>query len=167
MGHLAGLARTTAVPDTFILMGGDLCHHGGELRPSAHLPIPSEVSFPVPDEDVLRSRMARCPGGGMGGALFEQLNAARGRGPDEPFFDPKIASDLGRAVETIRRTQEADARDDVLCVFAHDYTIAGVVDLFPLPANEWKRKGWREQVLWRFLGDLALPAVLASDAQGG
>ncbi|KAM0411091.1 hypothetical protein ACHAPD_010916 [Fusarium lateritium] len=28
IGHVAGLARTTTDPDTFIFMGGDLCHHG-------------------------------------------------------------------------------------------------------------------------------------------
>jgi glyoxylase-like metal-dependent hydrolase (beta-lactamase superfamily II) len=155
IGHLAGLARMTTNPDTFIMMGGDLCHHGGEIRPSPHLSIPAEVNFPIPD--MLRSRMASCPGG----ALFQQLNVKRGRKPDQPFFEPVIASDHEQALETIKKTQEADAQDDVLFIFAHDSDILGIVDLFPLPANGWKIKGWREKLFWKFLEDLALPAVLA------
>ena len=137
------------------MMGGDLCHHSAEIRPSPHLPIPAQVSFPLPD--VLRSRMSRCPGGD----LFQQLNVKRGRKPDEPFFDPVIGSDLRQAIDTIKKTQEADAQDDVLYIFAHDSSVLGAVELFPLPANQWKEKGWREKILWRFLEDLALPAVLA------
>ncbi len=33
IGHMSGLARTSTNPDTFIFMGGDLCHHGGQMRP--------------------------------------------------------------------------------------------------------------------------------------
>lgn len=32
-GHMCGLARVTSNPDSFILMGGDAIHQGGELRP--------------------------------------------------------------------------------------------------------------------------------------
>ncbi|KAB5545835.1 beta-lactamase-like protein [Coniochaeta sp. 2T2.1] len=154
IGHLAGLARTTTNPDTFIFMGGDLCHHAGEIRPSPYLSIPDKVDFPLPD--VLRALITTCPGG----ALFRDLNVKRGRGPDQPFFEPVIGHDIPLAIETIKKAQEADARDDVFFIFAHDAYIMGIVDLFPLRANEWSEKGWAKHVLWSFLGDLT-PAVLA------
>jgi len=154
IGHLAGLARTTTNPDTFIFMGGDLCHHGGEIRPSPHLPIPTNVEFSLPD--VFRSTISACPGG----ALFQELNVKRGRRPDQPFFDPVIGHDIPLATETIEKAQEADANDEVFFIMAHDPSIMGIVDLFPLTANEWREKGWAKRVLWSFLKDLTL-AVLA------
>ncbi|KAH8897437.1 hypothetical protein GQ53DRAFT_791903 [Thozetella sp. PMI_491] len=152
-GHLAGLARTTTNPDTFIFMGGDLCHHGGEIRPSPHLQIPAEVQFALPDS--IRSRVPVCPGG----ATFQQLNIKRGRRIDQPFFDPAFAEDMAQTMQTIKDAQEADAQSDVFFVFAHDMAITETVDFFPLPANGWKEKGWREKALWNFLADLTLGAT--------
>jgi glyoxylase-like metal-dependent hydrolase (beta-lactamase superfamily II) len=152
IGHLGGLVRTTKSPDTFIFMGGDLCHHGGEIRPSAHLPVPDEVHLPS-STDVLRARRSTC----LGGELFRQLNIKRGRAEDQPIFDP-LAEDLPAAMKTIRETQVADAQDGVFFIFAHDTSIRSVVDLFPLPANDWLKRGWREKAQWAFLADL-VPAL--------
>lgn len=150
VGHLSGLARTTTNPDTFIFMGGDLCHHGAELRPSAHLPIPAKIHL--------------CPSGNdtsyPDGALFRASNVSRDRKPDEPFFDPALATDLPRAIKTIKDAQEADSQDNVFFLFAHDMGICGVVDFFPKPVNNWKNEGWREKTLWNFLADLA-PSLIS------
>lgn len=83
----------------------------------------------------------------------------RGRKPDETFFDPVLAVDIPRAIQSIRETQEADAQDNVFFVFAHDMRILDVVDLFPKSANEWKNKGWKEKALWSFLEDFTSAAV--------
>ena len=49
---------------------------------------------------------------------------------------------------------EFDAMENVLTIIAHDATLLEAVGLFPqTTANAWQEKGWREQVLWRFLGD--------------
>ena len=40
-GHISGLARTTE--DTFVFMGGDICHYGGAYRPTEYAPLPSEI----------------------------------------------------------------------------------------------------------------------------
>ena len=148
IGHLGGLARTTTAPDTFIFMGGDLCHHGGEIRPSAHQPIPDKVHLHEPQDAWLS------------GQLFRDINVKRGRKEDQPIFDPleDATADVPASMKTIRETQVADADEDVFFVFAHDMSIDGVVDLFPLPANDWKSKGWRERVRWSFLEDL-IPAL--------
>lgn len=148
IGHLGGLARTTNNPDTFIFMGGDLCHHGGALRPSPHLPLPSDAALRAQGAVV-------CPGGELDtGEVLGRLNVKRGRKAGEPFFEPVIGHDIPLAIHTIREAQEADAQEDVFFVFAHDRSIRGVVDLFPKTANAWKEKGWREKTLWRFLGEL-------------
>lgn len=45
VGHMCRLARVTAQPDeSFIPMSRDACHHGGEMRPTEYLPLPSEIS---------------------------------------------------------------------------------------------------------------------------
>jgi hypothetical protein len=151
-GHLAGLARTTNDPDTFIFMGGDICHHGGELRPSPYLPIPIDVQFKLPDS--IRSTIAVCPGA----PKFLDLNVKRGREPNKPFFDPVIAVDMVQAAQTIEHSQAADAQSNVFYIFAHDMAIQGAVDFFPHSANSWKEKGWKETTLWTFLGDLKMAA---------
>jgi len=41
-------------------------------------------------------------------------------------------------------------------MLAHDDTMLDVVEKFPNGlANDWKKKGWREKGMWRFLGDFA------------
>ncbi|KAI0505578.1 beta-lactamase-like protein [Xylaria bambusicola] len=153
IGHLAGLARTTSSPDTFIFMGGDLCHHSGEIRPSPHLPIPANIQFPLPD--YLRARISGCPGAEQ----FHALNHKHGRKAYEPFFEPVLAVDIPQAIQTIKDAQLADAQSNIFFVFAHDMEIQGIVDFFPHPANGWRVKGWREKSLWRFLADLTPAAV--------
>lgn len=142
IGHLAGLVRTT--PDTFVMMGGDLCHHGGELRPSEMLPLPSEIFLPS---------LMQYPGGMCPGAAFEAIQSKRSRAPNQPFFDPSIGLDIPETIRTIKKVQDADATENVFFVYAHDSTIRGIVDLFPALANDWKAKGWRAKAYWRFLED--------------
>ncbi|KAJ9606672.1 hypothetical protein H2200_008680 [Cladophialophora chaetospira] len=144
VGHLAGLARTTKNPDSFILMGGDLCHHGGEIRPSRFMPIPQEI-FPHPFEIKSSSP---CPG-----AIFESLKGRQNCGETGSFFYPTIGLDIPEAISTIRKTQVADCRDDIFFVYAHDKSLRGVVDFFPKSANEWKQKGWAKALKWSFLED--------------
>lgn len=136
-------------------MGGDLCHHGGELRPSPHRPLPDPLTrdhYPVP-----ASLLPLCPGA----ALFGRLNASRGRrARDEALVDPADTNeDLAATVRTIREAQVPDAMDNVFFVFAHDATLLGVVDAFPAPANDWRAKGWADRARWAFLQDFAPAAA--------
>ncbi|TVY65704.1 Cytochrome P450 monooxygenase andK [Lachnellula suecica] len=147
IGHMCGLARVTA--NNFIFMGGDSCHHGGELRPSKYLPLPSSIS-PNP---LHPSSSAPCPG-----SLFEPLY--RDDDGTKPFYaiarlpDGKgVAHDEDEAEETIGKVIEADANDEVLVVMAHDDSLLDVVDFFPKYANDFKHKGWVEKGRWLFLKD--------------
>lgn len=139
-GHIAGLARTSTGPDTFIMMGGDMVHHGAEMRPSPYTPIPDS-----PPQGVSTRRS---------GAWFREINTRSGRKADQPFVEPSSFEDEQLVTQTIRRAQVADAQDNVWFVFAHDASLFGSVDLFPQQANAWKEKGWKEKVEWKFLGDL-------------
>ncbi|OQU94833.1 hypothetical protein CLAIMM_01126 [Cladophialophora immunda] len=147
IGHLGGLVRTTSNPDTFAFLGGDLTHHGGELRPSKYLNFASAVASmgakstgnPSVTLETLET--------------LETLQTSRGRRMDQPFFDPVITSDFDEAVRTIVRAQDADGQDNVFFLAAHDDTIAGVVDVYPKQANDWKARGWREKTMWTFLRD--------------
>jgi len=70
-----------------------------------------------------------------------------------------MGKDIPLAIETIKKTQQADADENVWYVFAHDRTLrGGNVELFPASANEWKQKGWREKLLWEFLADFETAA---------
>jgi glyoxylase-like metal-dependent hydrolase (beta-lactamase superfamily II) len=56
IGHISALVRTT--PDTFVFLGGDVCHHTGDIRPSSYIPLPSVI----PDTVALDRRIPRpCP----------------------------------------------------------------------------------------------------------
>lgn len=155
VGHIAGLVRTTSNPDTFIFCGGDLCHNGGEIRPSKQIRLPKEVHIELPDQ------MAPwvCPG-----SQLERLNRNRSRSVDEPFFipNPEFCFDAPETMKTISKAQEADADDNVLFIYAHSKAVEHYADLFPLKANDWKSKGWKAKMFWDFVKDFKL----AVDAQG-
>jgi glyoxylase-like metal-dependent hydrolase (beta-lactamase superfamily II) len=149
IGHICGLARVTS--GSFIFMGGDACHHGGEFRPSQYLPLPSSIS---PNPLDLKSGNP-CPG-----AMFEDI--LPGGDKSKPFYKiarPEygtgVAHDVDEAEATIEKVIEADARDEVLIVMAHDDSLLNVVDFFPKYANEFVEKGWVEKGRWLFLKDFA------------
>lgn len=52
--------------------------------------------------------------------------------------------------ETLRKVQAMDAEENVLFICAHDDSVYDL-ELYPLPANEWKRKGWKERIQWTFV----------------
>ncbi|KGO78117.1 hypothetical protein PITC_041480 [Penicillium italicum] len=144
VGHLGALARTTTNPDTFIFMGGDLCHHGGEIRPSKHLRIPRDIQ-----PSFTAAIQFPCPGG----SIYERFLVQRTGSADKPFFRPAIGIDIEQAIDTIEKAQVADADSNIWFVYAHDTSLLNCVDMFPLSANCWKEKNWREKTLWTFLGE--------------
>ncbi|KPI37070.1 uncharacterized protein AB675_3711 [Cyphellophora attinorum] len=127
-GHISALVRTT--PDTFVFLGGDVCHHAGVFRPTQYLPLPSEVP--------------------KGTAALDKLT---------PFFRIPTAtpvySDPAQAQDSVESLQAFDADPNILVVIAHDPTSAHVFDFFPNGTlSDWKQKGWKEKGHWGFLGTL-------------
>lgn len=177
VGHICGFARvkttTTAASDgqedSFVFLGGDAAHHGGEFRPSVYLPLPESIS-PHPftttgkeDEKDNAWPPFFCPG-----SLFDASPPAdstspksedQGRVRTQPFYKPStkfgIQHDAEEAERTIAKLQEVDVMDNVLVVLAHDESLLDVVDLHPAQANDFVEKGWVKKCRWRFLRDFA------------
>ena len=125
-------------------MGGDACHYPGQFRPSKYSRIPSSIE-PHP---LIGSLSIPCPGD-----LFEVLQTSRGRRKDQAFYDQAIAEDLDVAAQTVCKVQEADVKENVWVVIAHDQAVQRTIDLFPARANDWKEKGWDKMTRWAFLKD--------------
>ncbi|KAH8676136.1 beta-lactamase-like protein [Xylariales sp. PMI_506] len=160
IGHICGLARVTSSPDSFILMGGDAVHHGGELRPHPWNPLPESVS-PHP----FTGASAVCPG-----ELFETVLRD---GKDQPFYLPAIPPNapcvhynVPDMIESIKKLQEYDAHDNILVVPAHDDTFLHTVDFFPHFANDFVKKGWVQKTRWAFLRDFARAVGYEGDLFG-
>lgn len=157
VGHLSALVRTTAGAgtgkDTFVLLGGDVCHYTGILRPSAHLPVPSHIlPHPCcghPDVDESTAQAGFCPG-----TAFDDLQQDRGRKPTDTLYDLTFGLDVPLATQTVGKLQELDCDEDVFVIIAHDRFVRDIVPHFPASINDWHAKGWGEQVRWAFLGDL-------------
>lgn len=120
VGHMCGLARTN--PTTFVFMGGDACHHGGEFRPTEYLPLPKEVQA---------APLSRFGGGCPGAFLVENIHP--NSSGTTPFYDiaKGFSHDHDEAKRSIGKLQEFDASDDVLVCIAHDQTMMGNVISIP------------------------------------
>jgi hypothetical protein len=142
IGHMSGLARTTTNPDTFIFMGGDLCHHNGQIRPSRYLRIPDQLSGPTFGVQT-----------SLAGRRFEELLFSRTGSTETPFFVPAESQCVSEedSSNTRKGAQKADAQDNIWLIYAHDPSLSDVVDFFPSSANAWKEKNWRSKTLWSFL----------------
>lgn len=161
-GHISALARVTSDPPSFIFMGGDAYHHGGEIRPSPYLPLPESIS-PNP---FTFSTSSPCPG-----HLFEPLLHSGSK--TQPFYIPSapavgaLTDDAPEARRTIEKLQEADVRNDILMVVAHDENLLDVVEFFPKSANGFVQKGWVEKARWRFLKDFKEAIGYQGEVVGG
>lgn len=149
IGHMCGLARVTSSPNSFILMGGDICHHIGQFRPSLKHPLPSMIS-PNPFD---RQSLTACPG-----ELFEHL--LPNHDSTKPFYTVarsengiKVAHDADAADASISKLQDTDALDEVLVVIAHDTSLLSVVDFFPKYADKFFENGGAKDSKWLFLKD--------------
>ncbi|KAL9025868.1 MAG: hypothetical protein Q9196_005383 [Gyalolechia fulgens] len=142
VGHICGLARVTASPDSFVFMGADACHHAGLLRPSEYLPLPSHVA---------PSSLLEC----TPAAPLETSEIGQ-RTMTEPFFTPSERAFPAQteARETLRKIMELDAQENVFVILAHDTSLEGQIDLFPAPINAWKDQGLKSRTRWLFCRDL-------------
>ncbi|KAF9021135.1 hypothetical protein BDZ89DRAFT_1071705 [Hymenopellis radicata] len=121
-GHISALARVT--PHTFVLLGGDCCHHVGDLRPNTLAPCPSHIL------EAARLSMSQ---------EFDLEGTT-------PLLQPTTPANA-----TLAKLAGLDAHPDVLTLIAHDKSLEGVVDMFPGRVDEWKERGWKEEVMWSFM----------------
>lgn len=151
VGHMCGLARTKADPPEFMLLGGDIAHHGGEFRPTEYLPLPKEIS-PNPLANQPSSRYAT--GSSCPGSIFEAIHPEQSS--TKPFYrltEGGVHADTAAAQDSVDKLHDFDAQDNIFVAVAHDRTLYDLVEYFPKSANEWSGKGWKEEGRWRFLRD--------------
>lgn len=157
IGHICGLARTSLGPDTFIFMGGDASHHGGEFRPTEYLPLPTEVA-PSP----LTRRSGICPG-----HLFRDVHPDEAA--DKPFYHvtKTFAYDKEVADWTIAGLGEFDAHENVLLLLAHDKSVIDPAQFrfYPDQLSDWHAEGIAAKVKWLFLKEFE-GAVEAKEKDG-
>lgn len=55
IGHVGALVRTT--PETFVFLGGDVCHSNGAIRPTQYIPMPD----PIPAVTAFTNRLIASP----------------------------------------------------------------------------------------------------------
>jgi glyoxylase-like metal-dependent hydrolase (beta-lactamase superfamily II) len=153
IGHICGLARVTAGgDDSFIFMGGDACHHGGEYRPTEYLPLPKNITpSPIKSKSV-------CPG-----SLFASV--PNHQKPNKEFYQlaKNFSHDTDQANQTIHDLEEFDAAENVFVVIAHDPVMLqkeAEIDFFPNGTlNGWKANKLNEKARWLFLKDFAEAAA--------
>jgi glyoxylase-like metal-dependent hydrolase (beta-lactamase superfamily II) len=156
IGHMCGLVRTT--PTTFAFLGGDICHFYGMCRPSPGLTLPD----PIPSDQLDDFFPSPCPC-----STFTDIHpSAEGnstKARTTPFFNvtsitPSSYHDRETAIQSIRGMQDFDASPDVLVCIAHDPTLLKVLPVLndqpDKDLNDWKSKGFKDQLLWGWLNDL-------------
>lgn len=155
VGHISALARTTVDPPTFIFMGGDIAHHGGEFRPTVYMPLPVEIS-PNPFQHALSRHTLSLPAMKCPGEIFVDIHPQKSR--TEPFFNPTTAAGAWHhcakeAKRSIQKMSEFDAYQHIFPVIAHDNSLFGIIEVYPKPANEWLAKGWKDKSRWAWLNE--------------
>ena len=145
IGHMCALARTS--PNEFIFLGGDICHHGSEFRPSQYLPLPEKIE-PNPLIAPFAKSTFVCPG-----SIFEAIHP--NKSSTEPFVKALgfMHDDSQGACQSVEKLLPFDAQSNIFSAIAHDLSSKAVVDFYPQNLNDWKKKGWKEQSHWRFLRD--------------
>ncbi|KIW88092.1 uncharacterized protein Z519_11202 [Cladophialophora bantiana CBS 173.52] len=154
IGHVVGLARVTSTQDgdpedTFVLMGADTAHHGGEFRPTEYLPIPKDIT-PSP---YVAKYASTCPG-----HIFESIHP-RKKAVD-PFYHlhDEVPHNKQQADHSCGLMQEFDAADNVFVIIAHDATLLDPrvgIEWFPHGTlKNWKVKDSDNKARWLFLQDV-------------
>lgn len=146
--------RTT--PDTFIFLGGDVCHYPGAHQPSAYIPMPEAI----PAETKLAERLPLpCPCS-LFTACHPEPDPARSRTTpfDRVSTHPESwYMDAVEAQQSVDKLVEFDGDENVFVAIGHDPTLRDVCDLFPHGTlNDWKRRGRKGATHGGFVNELPI-----------
>jgi hypothetical protein len=151
IGHLSALVRTTH--ETFVFLGGDICHFGGSFRPTPLVPMPETLSLDEigPCEHhampVNTDIFTRCHPDPENCATMPFYRVCSRR--DSWYVDPRLAG------QSIARLETLDADDRVLVLIAHDPSVVEEAPFFPRASlNDWHATGLKYRLRWRFLKEL-------------
>ncbi|MCJ1309165.1 hypothetical protein MMC25_002820 [Agyrium rufum] len=162
IGHIAALARTT--PDTFVFVGGDLCHYGGIFRPTPYAPLPSTFTSSIPLLKQPRYPNP-CPC-----TIFTDIHPLHSSSENltkartTPFFrvpswEGNYYHDPAQTQQTADTLQAFDGNEDVFVCLAHDPGLVDVVKFFPDDGDgigNFKQLGLKMRAQWGWLADLPI-----------
>jgi len=147
-GHITALARVAS--DSFLLLGGDSCHHAGQLRPTEalhkHYPCPGQIIAAARHSISTKYFSSSGPEDGFNLAIHKEPLLQLPEGPS-------VYEDVVTAAESLRKLRAFDANPDVFVIIAHDASLVPIVELYPATLNEWKAKGYKERGLWAFVDE--------------
>lgn len=148
-GHISGFARVT--PTTFIFMGGDAAHHGGEIRPTEFLPLPNSVRLP----SSRKFATSACPGELV--ASLQGHDTAKDGPMKKPFFEPSkdFSLDRDESLRTIDGITQLDGLDDVFVIIAHEKSLHDQLPFFPKAINAWREQELDAKTRWLFVDAFA------------
>ncbi|KAJ6584953.1 beta-lactamase-like protein [Mycena capillaripes] len=146
-GHISALARVT--PSSFVLLGGDACHHAGMFRPTAKL----HRLLSCPGELLAVTRRSVCAAHFPPPDAKGQFDLAARTTPMLDVVENGSYADPPTARASIAKMTDFDANKDVFVMLAHDESLADVVGPFPVSLNAWQVKGWKKLTTWAFLDD--------------
>lgn len=145
VGHIAALARVTTAStssgecdkDTFVLIGGDICHYPGVFRPTKSLPLDTEV----------QATLHACPV-----SLFLDVHPEKSH--DRPYYNMPVEATVDKesADLSIQRLSAFDANADVMVIIGHDASLVDKLQFFPKTINAWKQEKLKNY-RWEFLRD--------------
>ncbi|KAI1029398.1 hypothetical protein LB504_010657 [Fusarium proliferatum] len=153
IGHLSSLVRTTS--DTFVFLGGDICHFGGAFRPTEKTKMPRELAR---DELGLLSSAPEV----VSCQRYLSCHPNPAKASYTPYYQPCSHADSwyvnpSEAHKSVNTLMSLDAIDKVLVLIAHDPSIVGVLPTFPTATlNKWYQFGWKGLLRWRFLDQLPI-----------
>ncbi|KAH8685066.1 hypothetical protein BGZ61DRAFT_356240 [Ilyonectria robusta] len=153
IGHLSALVRTTK--DTFVFLGGDICHFGGAFRPTEYVPMPPVLSSSDIGQQSHHIPTYIC-------STFTDCHPDRDNARTMPYYKPCTRADSWYvdpplALQSIEKLADLDASDRVLVLIAHDPSIINALPIFPTgDLNNWYTSGWKQKLRWRFLNELPI-----------
>lgn len=67
-------------------------------------------------------------------------------------------------MESLGKLEDFDADPNVLVIIAHDTAPLDVMTFFPKGTiNDWKTKGWKENMHWHFVNELPIEGKVGRD----
>lgn len=151
IGHVSALVRTTV--NTFVFLGGDICHFGGAFRPTPYVPMPESLTpYDVGHQKRYNHAYPQ--------SIFTDCHPDQENARITPYYTPCCRADgwyvdPPRALESVEQLKALDADDRILILIAHDPSMLDVVTFFPHGnANDWQNMDWKSTLRWRFLDEL-------------
>ncbi|EHY57538.1 Gamma-lactamase MBL1 [Exophiala dermatitidis] len=164
LGHMCGLARTTPGDEsTFLLLGGDICHFAGDIRPNASYPLPDEIPASVLDHDPDYFPVP-CPCSFF--TAHHPVLSREGRNDGRrttPFFKvsthPKSSYvDPPTAQKSVDKLIDFESCPRVFVCLAHDPTLFQYLPTLnedpESTLNDWQSQGWKDKCRWDWLNEL-------------